>query len=89
MDEDDPDEDPGGAVDDVAPPRRRERRQPEPLKVTVEFVVVDGELGRELLLRQAAAVRDALRWFADNPPTEPRSDDHPGRPTEPHPDDLE
>jgi hypothetical protein len=89
MDEDDPAEAPDGAVDYVAHPQKRERRRPEPLKVSVELVVVDGELGRELLQRQAAAVREALRWFAENPPAEPRSGDHPGRPPRPNFEDLE
>ncbi len=52
---------------DVSPTKRRGRRPPEPLKVRIELVVVDGEAGRELMRRQAAAVREALQWFADNP----------------------
>jgi hypothetical protein len=35
--------------------------------VRIELVVVDGPDAKELLKRQAAAVREALQWFADNP----------------------
>jgi hypothetical protein len=38
--------------------------------VKIEFVVVDGPAAEELIKRQAAAVRDALQWFADHPPDE-------------------
>jgi hypothetical protein len=49
---------------------RAAARQPDtrPLKVKVEFVVVRGPAAVELIKRQAAAVRDALQWFADHPP---------------------
>jgi hypothetical protein len=68
---------------DVAPPTERDvssakkRRRPprEPLKVRVELVVVDGEAGKELMRRQATAVRDALQWFAGNPPSIDGDDD--------------
>jgi Resolvase, N terminal domain len=43
------------------------RPAPEPLNVRIELVVVDGPDAKELLKRQAAAVREALQWFADNP----------------------
>ncbi|HET8659196.1 MAG TPA: hypothetical protein VFM55_09380 [Micromonosporaceae bacterium] len=33
----------------------------------IELVVVDGPDAKELLRRQAAVVREALQWFADNP----------------------
>jgi hypothetical protein len=36
--------------------------------VKIEFVVVNGPAADELIKRQAAAVRDALQWFADHPP---------------------
>ena len=36
----------------------------------------NGLLGKELLRRQAAAVKEALQWFADHPPaTEPDHQD--------------
>lgn len=38
------------------------------LNVKIEFVVLDGAAAEELIRKQAAAVRDALRWFADHPP---------------------
>ena len=51
------------------PPRRRSRLG-EPT-VRIELVVIDSDsrLGTELLRRQAAAVREAVQWFADHPPT--------------------
>jgi len=53
------------------PLRRRRSRFGEPT-VRIELVVIDsnGELGRQLLRRQAAAVKDALQWFAHHPPTD-------------------
>jgi hypothetical protein len=53
----------------TAPPRRRRGRLGEPT-VRIELVVIDGNglLGKELLRRQAAAVKEALQWFADHPP---------------------
>lgn len=44
----------------VAPRTKRGRPAPEAPKVNIELVVVEGEEGKELLKRQAAAVRDAL-----------------------------
>ena len=39
--------------------------QPQPpLQVHIEVRVVDGPEGRMLRTRQAAAIREALRWFA-------------------------
>ena len=49
------------------PLRRRRSRLGEPT-VYIEFVVVNGELGKQLLRKQAAAIREALQWFADHPP---------------------
>jgi hypothetical protein len=51
-------------------PLRRRSRLGE-AAVRVELVVIDsnGQLGKELLRRQAAVVREALQWFADHPPT--------------------
>lgn len=40
----------------------------EPLRMTVELVVVTGPSAEALIKKQAAAVRDALRWFAEHPP---------------------
>jgi hypothetical protein len=74
MNEDDPDAT-LPAEQEVAPAKRHGRRPPEPLKVRVELVVVDGEAGKELMKRQAAAVRDALQWFADNPSAVHRTDE--------------
>lgn len=51
------------------------RPAPEPVKVPVVLVVVDGAAGRALLAKQAAAVRRALEWFADHPATPPEVDD--------------
>jgi hypothetical protein len=50
------------------PARARGRPGPEPLKVRIELVVVDGPEAKELLRRQAIAVRDALRWRLDHRP---------------------
>jgi len=46
------------------------RARAGPLTVKIEFVVVNGPAAEELIKRQAAAVRDALQWFAANPPNE-------------------
>jgi hypothetical protein len=68
------------------PLRRRRSRLGEPT-VVYELVIFDGAttFRRELHRRQAAAVRDALQWFADHPPdgkpdptTEPQQHDTPG-----------
>jgi hypothetical protein len=45
----------------------RGRPGPEPLKVRIELVLVDGPEGKQLRARQAAAIREALRWFAEHP----------------------
>ncbi|MFC6022709.1 hypothetical protein ACFP2T_41960 [Plantactinospora solaniradicis] len=51
------------------PPRGPGRPASEPLKVRVELIVVDDPAAaKELLKRQAAVVKEALQWFADNPP---------------------
>lgn len=54
----------------VQPLRRRRSRLGEPT-VRLELVVIDsnGQLGKELLRKQAAVVKEALQWFADHPPT--------------------
>jgi hypothetical protein len=49
------------------------RARAGPLTVKVELVVVKGPAADELIKRQAAAVRDALQWFAENPPGETRA----------------
>lgn len=54
-------------------PRASGRPAAEPLRVRVELVVVDGPAAKELLKRQAAAVREALQWFADHPPEKRRT----------------
>ena len=53
---------------DVPSAKKRGRPPREPLKVHIELVVIDGQEGKALMQRQAAVVREALRWFADNPP---------------------
>ena len=61
------------------PLHRRRSRLGEPT-VYIERVIVDsnGQLGKQLLRKQAAAVREALQWFADHPPPSAgdRQDDH-------------
>jgi len=61
----------------IQPLRRRRSRLGEPT-VRIELVVIDsnGQLGKEMLPRQAAVVRQALQWIADHPPTD--GPDHPG-----------
>jgi hypothetical protein len=88
MNEDDPDAAPRSAIDDIVPTPRHGRRQPGPLKVCIELVVVDGEAGKTLLRQQAAAVRDALRWFATNPLVDAGGNDDPDHSPEPGYDDL-
>ena len=50
------------------PVRRRRSRLGEPT-VRIEFTVIGNTnpLATHLLARQAAAVREALQWFADHP----------------------
>jgi hypothetical protein len=50
---------------------RHPHRLGEPT-VRIELVVIDsnGQLGKELLRRQAAAVKAALQRLADRPPTD-------------------
>lgn len=54
---------PGQAV------RRRKVRVPveRPLRVTVEYLVVDGPEGETLQRRQDAAIREALAWLHAHP----------------------
>src|SRR5207248_7583629 len=56
---------------------RRGRPPPPPLKVRVELVLVSGPEGRQLRQLQAAAMREALRWFAEHPTEHPDPDSHP------------
>jgi hypothetical protein len=49
---------------DAAPPGRP---GPQPLKTRIELVLVSGPEGKQLRTRQAAAIREALRWFAERP----------------------
>jgi hypothetical protein len=55
----------------VQPLCRRRSRLGEPT-VRIELVVIDsnGQLGKELLRRQAAVVKEAFQRFADHPPTD-------------------
>ena len=46
---------------------QRGRPGPPPLKVRLELVLVDGPEGHYLRQRQAEAIREALRWFAEHP----------------------
>ena len=41
-----------------------------PRTMRVELVVVTGPAADALIKEQAVAVRDALQWFADHPPTQ-------------------
>jgi transposase len=52
-----------------APPEQQTRRgrQPEPLDVRVEFVVVDGPSARALQQRQTEAIAAILRWLREHP----------------------
>jgi hypothetical protein len=56
---------------------RRRSRLGEPT-VRIELVVIDSnaQLGKELLRRQAAVVREALQWFADHRPTDEPGHQH-------------
>jgi len=58
---------PGADHGAAPPPRRRSRRDDEPFDVRIEFVVLDGEAGKELARRRAAVVRKVLQWFHGNP----------------------
>ena len=62
-----------GAGESKYPATAPGRPAPEPLKVRIELVVVDGPDAKELLKRQAAVVREALQWFADNPTPKARA----------------
>jgi hypothetical protein len=52
------------------------------LKVRVELVLVDGTEGKYLRQWQAAAIREALRWFAEHPqqPSDPDPETTPDEP---------
>ncbi len=50
---------------------------PPPLNVRVELVLVDGPDGKRLRQLQAAAIREALRWFAEHPQQPADLDSHP------------
>ncbi len=43
------------------------RPGPEPLNVRIELVLMNGPEGKQLRMRQAAAIREAMRWFAQHP----------------------
>jgi len=47
------------------------------LNVRVELVLVDGPDGKRLRQLQAAAIREALRWFAEHPQQPADLDSHP------------
>ena len=76
-----------GPAETNGSPKKRESRyppapaQPEqaPLKVRIELRLVDGPEGKKLRVRQAAAIREALRWFAEHPNPD-RSEDPPEEP---------
>jgi hypothetical protein len=81
-----PGRDPTGAANDSASPHDGESRYrpdpagQQPLNVRIELRLVDGPEGRKLRARQAAAIREALRWFAehrDPEQTDPISQDRP------------
>lgn len=55
-------------------PRRRGNAA-APLHVRVELVLVDGEAGKELARRQAAAIRAVLEWVRDHPVDQTRCGD--------------
>ena len=48
------------------PPSSSIRPEARPLKTIIEFIVVDGAEGKQLRARQAAVIREALRWFAEH-----------------------
>jgi len=63
------------AGEDQSPPQEKSsyhaappgRPGPQPLKTRIELVLVSGPEGKQLRMRQAAAIREALRWFAEHP----------------------
>jgi len=63
------------AGEDQSPPQEKSsyhaappgRPGPQPLKTRIELVLVSGPEGKQLRMRQAAAIREALRWFAQHP----------------------
>lgn len=48
-------------------PERRRRREPEPLDIHVELIVVDGPPARALQTRQTEAITAILRWLREHP----------------------
>jgi hypothetical protein len=48
-----------------------------PLKVHIELRLVHGPAGKQLRARQAAAIREALRWFAEHPHGSDHGEDPP------------
>jgi hypothetical protein len=53
------------------PPAAPGRPGPTPPTVRIELVLVDGPEGAKLRATQAAAIREALRWFAEHPNPDP------------------
>ncbi len=83
-----PGQNPTSTAEDSASPDDGESRyrpdpdqaEQKPLKVRIELRLVDGPEGKKLRARQAAAIREALRWFAehrDPGQTDPISQDRP------------
>src|SRR6266540_7279542 len=56
----------GGDDEARYPPDASAGPKPIPLKARIQLVVVDGTEGRRLRARQAAVIREALRWFAEH-----------------------
>jgi hypothetical protein len=69
-----------GSAQDGGESRYRRAAPPAPArtpppKVRIELVLVGGAEGKQLRARQAAAIREALRWFAQHPPANPPTAD--------------
>jgi hypothetical protein len=72
-----PGQDPGRTAEIAASPEGGESRYPPGPAQPDELRLVHGPAGKQLRARQAAAIREALRWFAEHPHGSDHGEDPP------------